>query len=99
MALDLAPHNIRVNSVSPGWIWTRENDKAAGYDRARFDPIWGEFCMLRRLGQPFEVAAAVLFLMSDDASFITGTDLPVDGGYQGLGPEGLGKNTVVAGSK
>lgn len=40
-ALDLAPHKIRVNSVSPGWIWTREVDKAAGGDRAKYDPIWG----------------------------------------------------------
>ena len=45
-----------------------------------------------------EVAAATLFLLSDDASFITGTNLPVDGGYQALGPEGLGKNTIIAGS-
>lgn len=99
IALDFAPHKIRVNSISPGWIWTRENDKAAGHDRAAFEPIWGEFCMMQRLGHPVEVAAAALFLLSNDASFITGTDLPVDGGYQALGPEGLGKNTVVAGSR
>jgi len=99
MALDFAPMNIRVNSVSPGWIWTRENDKAAGYDRDKFDPIWGDFCMMRRMGKTEEVAKAVLFLLSDDASFITAADLPVDGGYQGLGPEGLGQNTIVAGSQ
>ena len=98
-ALDLAPHRIRVNSVSPGWIWTREVDKAAGGDRATYDPIWGQFHMLGRMGHPVEVAAPVLFLLSDDASFITGTDLPVDGGYNGLGPEGLGQNTKIAGSR
>lgn len=98
-ALDLAPHRIRVNSVSPGWIWTREVDKAAGGDRATYDPIWGQFHMLGRMGHPIEVAAPVLFLLSDDASFITGTDLPVDGGYNGLGPEGLGQNTKIAGSR
>jgi NAD(P)-dependent dehydrogenase (short-subunit alcohol dehydrogenase family) len=97
-ALDLAPYGIRVNSVSPGWIWTRETDKAAGGDRATFDPIWGEFHMLRRMGHPIEIAAPVLFLLSADASFITGTDLPVDGGYNSLGPEGLGQNTRIAGS-
>ena len=97
-ALDLAPMRIRVNSVSPGWIWTRENDKAAGYDREKYDKIWGDFCMLRRMGKAEEVASAVLFLLSDAASFITGTDLPVDGGYQGLGPEGLGQNTRIAGT-
>lgn len=98
-ALDLAPHKIRVNSVSPGWIWTREVDKAAGGDRATYDPIWGQFHMLARMGHPAEIAGPVLFLLSDDASFITGTDLPVDGGYNGLGPEGLGQNTKIAGSR
>jgi NAD(P)-dependent dehydrogenase (short-subunit alcohol dehydrogenase family) len=98
-ALDLAPHKIRVNSVSPGWIWTREVDKAAGGDRAKWDPIWGQFHMLGRMGHPIEIAAPVLFLLSDDASFVTGTDLAVDGGYEGLGPEGLGQNTKIAGTK
>jgi NAD(P)-dependent dehydrogenase (short-subunit alcohol dehydrogenase family) len=98
-ALDLAPHRIRVNSVSPGWIWTREVDKAAGGDRAKYDPIWGQFHMLGRMGHPVEIAGPVLFLLSDDASFITGTDVPVDGGYNGLGPEGLGQNTKIAGTK
>ena len=98
-ALDLAPHRIRVNSVSPGWIWTREVDKAAGGDRAKFDPVWGQFHMLGRMGHPVEIAGPVLFLLSDDASFITGTDLPVDGGYNGLGPEGLGQTTKIAGTK
>lgn len=98
-ALDLAPHGIRVNSVSPGWIWTREVDKAAGGEREKYDPIWGQFHMLARMGHPVEIAGPVLFLLSDDASFITGTDLPVDGGYNGLGPEGLGANTKIAGSR
>ena len=98
-ALDLAPHGIRVNSISPGWIWTREVDKAAGGDREKFDPIWGEYHMLGRCGHPIECARAILFLLSDDASFITGTDLPVDGGYQSMGPEGLGKTALIAGSK
>jgi NAD(P)-dependent dehydrogenase (short-subunit alcohol dehydrogenase family) len=98
-ALDLAPQRIRVNSVSPGWIWTREVDKAAGGDREKYDPIWGQFHMLGRMGHPVEIAGPVLFLLSDDASFITGTDLPVDGGYNGLGPEGLGQNTRIAGTR
>ena len=98
-ALDLAPQGIRVNSISPGWIWTREVDKAAGGDRAKFEPIWGEYHMLERCGNPIECARAILFLLSDDASFITGTDLPVDGGYQSMGPEGLGKTAIIAGTK
>jgi len=101
MALDLARYNIRVNSVSPGWIWTREVYKAADMDgggREKWDPIWGQYHMLERCGEPVECAGPVLFLLSDDASFITGTDLPIDAGYQSMGPEGLGKTTVIAGS-
>ena len=58
-------------------------------------PIWGRYHMLQRCGETIEVARAVLFLLSDDASFITGTDLPVDGGYlwrwdrKGIGSAGL----------
>ncbi len=102
MALDLAPFNIRVNSVSPGWIWTREVYKAAkmsGGGREKWDPIWGKFHMLRRCGEPVECAGPTLFLLSDDASFITGTDLPIDGGYQAMGPEGLGEASSFAGSE
>ena len=54
--------------------------------------------MMDRCAEPIEVAGPALFLLSDDASFITGTDLPVDGGYLSLGPEGLGKTAAVAGS-
>jgi NAD(P)-dependent dehydrogenase (short-subunit alcohol dehydrogenase family) len=101
-ALDLAPDNIRVNSVDPGWIWSNETDKAANMDgggREKWDPIWGKYHMLRRMGQAVEVARPTLFLLSDDASFITGTTLMVDGGYRSMGPEGLGDTAVIAGSE
>jgi len=101
-ALDLAPYNIRVNSVDPGWIWTNETKKAAELDGGgpeKWDPIWGRFHMLRRLGRAVEVARPTLFLLSDDASFITGTNLLVDGGYLAMGPEGLGEKTINAGSE
>lgn len=100
-ALDLARHNIRVNNVDPGWIWSNETDKAANIDgggRAKWDPIWGKYHMLGRMGQAIEVARPTLFLLSDDASFITGTTLMVDGGYCSMGPEGLGETAVIAGS-
>lgn len=97
-ALDLAPYKIRVNSVSPGWIWTPEVQKAANFDRAKWEPVWGKYHMLRRIGEPSEVARAILFLCSDDASFITGTELHVDGGYMGLGSEGLGETASFAGT-
>lgn len=98
-ALDLSPANIRVNAVSPGWIWTPEVDKAANHDRAKWEPVWGRYHMLRRLGQPREVALAILFLCSDDASFITATELAVDGGYLGMGSEGLGESSSFAGTQ
>jgi NAD(P)-dependent dehydrogenase (short-subunit alcohol dehydrogenase family) len=98
MALDLSAHNIRVNTVSPGWIWTREVDKAAGGDRAKWGPVWGKFHMLRRLGEVEECAAPVAFLLSDEASFITATEIMVDGGYHGMGSEGLGEASSFAGS-
>ena len=98
MAMDMAP-TVRVNTVSPGWIWTREVDKAAGFDREKWEPIWGKFHMLRRLGTVEECAAATAFLLSDEASFITATDLMVDGGYRGMGSEGLGEASSFAGSE
>lgn len=98
-ALDLAPYGIRVNAISPGWIWTPEVAKAANGDRARWEPIWGRYHMLRRLGEAREVARAILFLCSDDASFITAAELAVDGGYLGMGSEGLGETSAFAGSR
>jgi NAD(P)-dependent dehydrogenase (short-subunit alcohol dehydrogenase family) len=100
-ALDLASENITVNSVSPAWIWTRELEKAAQLDgggREKWEPIWGQFHMLERCAEPIECAGPALFLLSDDASFITGTDLLIDGGYLAMGPEGLGKQSSFAGS-
>jgi NAD(P)-dependent dehydrogenase (short-subunit alcohol dehydrogenase family) len=97
-ALDLAPDNIRANVVSPGWTWTPEVAKAANGDRAKWEPIWGSYSMMRRFGEPREIGRAILFLCSDDASFITGTELAVDGGYMALGSEGLGNLSEYAGT-
>lgn len=101
-ALDLAKFNIRVNEVAPGWTWSNETDKAADLDgggRQKWGPIWGKFQILNRMAEAIEIARPTLFMLSDDASFITGTTLDVDGGYLALGPEGLGETTVNAGSK
>lgn len=99
MALDFAQYGIRVNSISPGWIWTREVMRAAQGNRDHWDAIWGQFHILGHCGEPIEVASAILFLLSDDASFITGADLPVDGGYQAIGSEGTGRLSQFAGSQ
>lgn len=86
-AMDLAPDGIRVNAVSPGWIWSNIMDNLSGGDRVKTDKVGADFHLLPRVGDPEEVANAIMFLCSDEASFITGTDLRVDGGYTAMGPE------------
>ena len=80
-ACDLGAYNVRINAVCPGLIETGMTK--AVFDLARekgkFDKL-GSRCELRRYGRPEEVAAAILFLASDEASYITGQALPVDGG-------------------
>lgn len=93
-AMDLAPYGIRVNSVSPGWTWSRVMNEITGGDRGKTDRVAGDFHLPGRVADPQEVAAAVAFLCSDAASFITGTDLAVDGGYLAMGPEG--KTAAIA---
>ncbi|GAA2559164.1 SDR family oxidoreductase [Winogradskya consettensis] len=75
IAIEWAPLGVRVNSVHPGFIVT----PLMGDDLDRTPLI--ETTPLGRLGEPEEVAAAIVFLASDDASFITGSELYVDGGY------------------
>lgn len=86
-AMDLAPLGIRVNAVSPGWTWSNIMDQLTGGNREKTDRVAAPFHLLGRTGDPEEVASAVLFLCSDEASFITGTDIRVDGGYTAMGPE------------
>lgn len=80
-----------MNSVSPGWTWSNPIRDMSGNDRAFVDEIGANFHPLGRIGDPEEVAAAVVFLASDRASFITGADLAVDGGYTAIGPEQMGQ--------
>ncbi|MFT4037277.1 MAG: SDR family NAD(P)-dependent oxidoreductase [Thermomicrobiales bacterium] len=82
LAVEWAGRGIRVNAVAPGTIWTERvkqlPDEPGG--KEYLDAI-AQMHPMERIGEPSEVAAAILFLASDDASFITGAILPVDGGY------------------
>lgn len=80
MAIDHAAQNIRVNTLSPGMIATdRIVDRYGGLDAAL--EASGGMTLFNRLGRPEEMANAALFLASDASSYMTGTDLLVDGGY------------------
>ena len=94
-ALELAASGIRVNSVSPGWTWSNIMRELTGDRRARADAVAAPFHMLGRTGDPGEVGSAVAFLCSDEAAFVTGTDLAVDGGYGAWGPE-RGEDAIPA---
>jgi NAD(P)-dependent dehydrogenase (short-subunit alcohol dehydrogenase family) len=82
LALDYAPYNIRVNAICPGWVRTA---LVQGWFDQQADPKAAEdrvlgFQPLRRIGTPEEIANFVAFIASDEASFITGAELVIDGG-------------------
>lgn len=83
LAMDLAPENIRVNTICPGAIRTRATDNHIA--KMKMDPVaaYREFAdgaVMKRMGEPKEIASAALFLASEDASYVTGATLVVDGG-------------------
>ena len=86
MALDLAPFRIRVNTVNPGCILTSATEREwikLGITREQWIAERAPLHMMNRIGEPIEVANAILFMASDEASFITAAHLLVDGGYTG----------------
>ncbi len=83
LAMDLAPYGIRVNGICPGAIKTSGTDQhieAAGLEPEQAMRDFGSDAMLKRMGNPIEVAYGALFLASDEASFVTGAHLVIDGG-------------------
>jgi NAD(P)-dependent dehydrogenase (short-subunit alcohol dehydrogenase family) len=79
-AMDLAPRGIRVNSVSPAWVWTPVVQALAGDDADARRREWGAYHLLGRIAEPEEVAAGIAFLASDEARFVNGSAFVMDGG-------------------
>lgn len=90
MACDYAADGIRVNAVSPGWVITEyhlpdDDDAARRFFEERTTPHADGPGVLKRAAAPKEVADAICFLASDESSFVTATNLPVDGGVAAVG--------------
>jgi NAD(P)-dependent dehydrogenase (short-subunit alcohol dehydrogenase family) len=84
MAAELVGRGIRVNAVSPGPINTPDGFARTGLSKEAMEEFTKgivEQVPMKRIGQPHEIAGAVAFLASPDASFITGAEIPVDGGF------------------
>jgi sorbose reductase len=76
MAVELAPHKIRVNSISPGYILTELVEPYSEYHS-----LWEPKIPLGRLGRPEELTGLYLYLASEASSYMTGSDIVIDGGY------------------
>jgi NAD(P)-dependent dehydrogenase (short-subunit alcohol dehydrogenase family) len=85
-AVTLAPQGIRVLSVSPGWTWSPTLASLAG-TMEHADAVAAPFHPMGRAGRGDDVGQVVAFLCSDGARFMTGVDVPVDGGFSSLGPD------------
>lgn len=78
LAMELAPYNIRVNCISP---WTIDTPSFRGSLTEEQQKTWMAQIPLGRIGKPEDIAYAALYLASDESSWVTGVNLPVDGGY------------------
>ena len=86
-AVDYAADGIRVNMVTLGHVWSDPFDGLTGSDRVRADAVSADLNLIGRVADAEEVANVVAFMASDAASYMTGGETPVDGGYGALGPE------------
>jgi NAD(P)-dependent dehydrogenase (short-subunit alcohol dehydrogenase family) len=97
-ALDYAGHNIRVNAVLPGTMWTGLVKKSKEFPEPPADAAKLPGIPMNRWGLASDIAYAALYLASDEANYVTGVLLPVDGGYcigfSGMGAENTGKPNV-----
>lgn len=96
-AVELAPRGIRVVAVSPAWTWSPAVESMTGGSTELADSVGAHFHPLGRVGRGEEIGCAVAFLASPEASWITGIDVPVDGGFSILGPDqGISPRTWFA---
>ncbi|MDE1180487.1 SDR family oxidoreductase [Paraburkholderia sp.] len=87
LAVTLAPDGIRAVTVSPAWTWSPSLEQLAHGSIEAADRVGHALHPLGRVGRGHEIAQVVAFLCSADASWITGVDIPVDGGFSILGPD------------
>lgn len=89
LALDYGPHNIRVNAICPGWVLSDAIDNWLNTqpDRQATEAHIISLQPVRRIGQPSEIANLVAFVASDEASYITGAELVIDGGLTAQYPQ------------
>lgn len=87
LAVTLAPDGIRAVTVSPAWTWSPSLEQLAGGSIETADLVGKTFHPLGRVGRGDEIAQVIAFLCSAEASWITGVDIPVDGGFSVLGPD------------
>ena len=86
-AVTLAPLGIRVLSVSPAWTWSPAVERMSGGSTAVADAVGAHFHPLGRVGRGEEIGRVIAFAASEEASWMTGSDLSVDGGFSILGPD------------
>ena len=80
LALELAPHNITVNHIGPGWVQSALNDPAPGLQSPEGVEAQRQAVPLKRDGLPYEMGRAVVYFASPDGDYTTGAFLRVDGG-------------------
>jgi NAD(P)-dependent dehydrogenase (short-subunit alcohol dehydrogenase family) len=86
-AVDLAPRGIRVLSVSPAWTWSPATQSMSAGNIEVADAVGAHFHPLGRVGRGEEIGHVISFLATNKASWMTGVDIPVDGGFSMLGPD------------
>lgn len=87
LAVTIAPQGIRAVAVSPAWTWSPSVVRFSNDSRPLADAVAAHLHPLGRVGDGAEIGQAVAFVASDSASWITGVDIPVDGGFSILGPD------------